>query len=241
MFRPGGRAQLHVVSANWALYIDNYLEACPIRRPRRMIDYGAYAVELQRYGVLQVAIAKAGETAFRRTARVTPGCRQGRRCVLLLAVPGDDVQRVFRGHLRECRRAARRRSHAGVLYPVRLGPEQTRAGRGWRLGPRRERTRRSSRPCDAASEFVVSTVAATRPTREGGVHRLLAEFMHRDARRVVNPRGARRTSSRRSTSSSEHSATCSRGTASTSPMTRDEWRYHYSHVFRTGVLPRRRG
>jgi len=29
-----------------------------------VIDYGAYAVELERYSVLQVAVAKSGETAF---------------------------------------------------------------------------------------------------------------------------------------------------------------------------------
>src|SRR6267142_2456340 len=58
----------YVVSANWALYIDNYLEGFHIPYVHNslatVIDYGAYAVELMRYAVLQVAIAKAGEPAF---------------------------------------------------------------------------------------------------------------------------------------------------------------------------------
>ena len=58
----------YVVNANWALYIDNYLEGFHIPYVHNslaaVIDYGAYAVELERYAVLQVAIAKPGETAF---------------------------------------------------------------------------------------------------------------------------------------------------------------------------------
>jgi choline monooxygenase len=58
----------YVVSANWALYVDNYLEGFHIPYVHSslaaVIDYGAYAVELERYAVLQVAIAKPGEAAF---------------------------------------------------------------------------------------------------------------------------------------------------------------------------------
>jgi choline monooxygenase len=58
----------YLVNANWALYIDNYLEGFHIPYVHNslaaVIDYGAYAVELERYAVLQVAIAKSGETAF---------------------------------------------------------------------------------------------------------------------------------------------------------------------------------
>jgi choline monooxygenase len=61
-------ARDYVVNANWALYIDNYLEGFHIPYVHNslaaVIDYGAYAVELERYAVLQVAIAKPGETAF---------------------------------------------------------------------------------------------------------------------------------------------------------------------------------
>ena len=58
----------YVVNANWALYIDNYLEGFHIPYVHNslaaVIDYGAYAVELERYATVQVAIAKQGETAF---------------------------------------------------------------------------------------------------------------------------------------------------------------------------------
>jgi len=58
----------YVVNANWALYIDNYLEGFHIPYVHNslaaVIDYGAYTVELDRYAVLQVAIAKQGETAL---------------------------------------------------------------------------------------------------------------------------------------------------------------------------------
>src|SRR5512132_430262 len=76
-------ARDYVVNANWALYIDNYLEGFHIPYVHNslaaVIDYGAYAVELERYAVLQVAIAKCGESAFsaprshrRASARVGP-------------------------------------------------------------------------------------------------------------------------------------------------------------------------
>jgi choline monooxygenase len=61
-------ARDYLVNANWALYVDNYLEGFHIPYVHdslaAVIDYGAYTVELERYGVLQLAIAKAGETAF---------------------------------------------------------------------------------------------------------------------------------------------------------------------------------
>ncbi len=61
-------ARDYVVNANWALYIDNYLEGFHIPYVHNslaaVIDYGAYAVELERHAVLQVAIAKSGESAF---------------------------------------------------------------------------------------------------------------------------------------------------------------------------------
>lgn len=58
----------YVVNANWALYIDNYLEGFHIPYVHSSLastlDYGAYAVELERYAVLQLGIAKPGERAF---------------------------------------------------------------------------------------------------------------------------------------------------------------------------------
>ena len=62
-------ARDYLVSANWALYIDNYLEGFHIPYVHSSLadtlDYGAYAVELERYGVLQLGIAKPGEPALR--------------------------------------------------------------------------------------------------------------------------------------------------------------------------------
>ena len=58
----------YLVNANWALYIDNYLEGFHIPYVHSSLaatlDYGAYAVELERYGVLQLGIAKPGEPVF---------------------------------------------------------------------------------------------------------------------------------------------------------------------------------
>ena len=58
-----------VVAANWALYVDNYLEGFHIPYVHtglaETLDYGAYSVELERYAVLQLGIARPGERAFR--------------------------------------------------------------------------------------------------------------------------------------------------------------------------------
>jgi choline monooxygenase len=66
----GSGTRDYVVNANWALYIDNYLEGFHIPYVHSslaaVIDYGAYAVELERYAILQLGIAKPGETAFSR-------------------------------------------------------------------------------------------------------------------------------------------------------------------------------
>ena len=61
-------AREYLVNANWALYIDNYLEGFHIpylhSSLAATLDYGEYAVELERYAVLQLGIAKPGEAAF---------------------------------------------------------------------------------------------------------------------------------------------------------------------------------
>lgn len=61
-------ARDYLVDANWALYIDNYLEGFHIPYVHSSLattpDYGAYAVELERYAVLQLGVAKPGERAF---------------------------------------------------------------------------------------------------------------------------------------------------------------------------------
>jgi choline monooxygenase len=61
-------ARDYLVNANWALYVDNYLEGFHIPYVHNSLaatlDYGAYAVELSRYAVLQLGIAKPGEPSF---------------------------------------------------------------------------------------------------------------------------------------------------------------------------------
>jgi choline monooxygenase len=63
---PGARDYL--VNANWALYLDNYLEGFHIPYVHASlatsIDYGEYAVELARFAVLQLGVARPGEPAF---------------------------------------------------------------------------------------------------------------------------------------------------------------------------------
>ena len=65
-------ARDYLVNANWALYVDNYLEGFHIPYVHtglaETLDYGEYAVELSRYAVLQLGIAKAGERTLRLPA-----------------------------------------------------------------------------------------------------------------------------------------------------------------------------
>ena len=61
-------ARDYFVNANWALYLDNYLEGFHIPYVHSSLattlDYGEYAVELERYSVLQLGIAKEREPSF---------------------------------------------------------------------------------------------------------------------------------------------------------------------------------
>lgn len=58
----------YVIDANWALYVENYLEGFHIpfvhAALNQAVDYGTYASELFRYSNLQLAMAKEGEPAF---------------------------------------------------------------------------------------------------------------------------------------------------------------------------------
>jgi choline monooxygenase len=69
----------YLVNANWALYIDNYLEGFHIPYVHSSLaatlDYGEYAVELERYAVLQLGIAKPGEP----TLALRPGHPDAKR------------------------------------------------------------------------------------------------------------------------------------------------------------------
>jgi len=57
-----------LLDANWALYIENYLEGfhIPFVHPglNAVVDYTTYASEIGRYANLQLALAKEGESAF---------------------------------------------------------------------------------------------------------------------------------------------------------------------------------
>jgi len=62
------RSRDYLVHANWALYIDNYLEGFHIpfvhASLNEAIDYGQYTTELFPYCNLQLGVAKPGESAF---------------------------------------------------------------------------------------------------------------------------------------------------------------------------------
>ncbi len=66
-FRPD-LSKDYLVSANWALYCENYLEGFHIpfvhAGLNATIDYGNYAIELYPYSSLQLGIAKKGELTF---------------------------------------------------------------------------------------------------------------------------------------------------------------------------------
>ncbi len=62
------RSRDYLVRANWALYVDNYLEGFHVpfvhASLNEAIDYGSYTTELFRYSNLQLGIAKPGEPAL---------------------------------------------------------------------------------------------------------------------------------------------------------------------------------
>lgn len=74
-FLPVGKARFDAdasrdyhVDANWALYVDNYLEGFHVpyvhAESLRGLEYGAYRTETSDLGVLQVGVGKEGEPAF---------------------------------------------------------------------------------------------------------------------------------------------------------------------------------
>lgn len=66
-FAPG-RSRDYLVEANWALYVENYLEGFHIPFVHASladeVDYGSYRTELFRYASLQVGYARGGGHAF---------------------------------------------------------------------------------------------------------------------------------------------------------------------------------
>jgi len=69
-FEPA-RSRDYELAANWALYVDNYLEGFHIPYVHAslndVIDYGSYSTEPLPHGVLQVGHAKSDESAFEGT------------------------------------------------------------------------------------------------------------------------------------------------------------------------------
>ena len=66
--RDGSGARDYLVKANWALYIDNYLEGFHIpfvhAELNEVLDYENYACEQYEWANLQLAVGKDGEEAF---------------------------------------------------------------------------------------------------------------------------------------------------------------------------------
>lgn len=66
-FRPD-LSKDYLVTSNWALYCENYLEGFHIpfvhAGLNATIDYNNYSIELDKYGSLQLGIAKEGEPVF---------------------------------------------------------------------------------------------------------------------------------------------------------------------------------
>ncbi len=67
VFEPS-RSRDYLVRANWALYVDNYLEGFHIPFVHAglaaALDYGAYTTELFKWSSLQLGVAKEGEDCF---------------------------------------------------------------------------------------------------------------------------------------------------------------------------------
>jgi choline monooxygenase len=179
----GAGTRDYVVNANWALYIDNYLEGFHIPYVHNslaaVIDYGAYAVELERYAVLQVAIAKPGETAFTPPAsHVDAGKRVAAYYYWLFPTTMFNVYPWG----------------VSVNVVVPLAVDRTRVSflpfvwaaseRGQGAGGGLDRVEREDEAIVEAVQRGVRSMLYDRgrysPTRETGVHhfhRLLAEFM----------------------------------------------------------------
>jgi choline monooxygenase len=67
-FLDASRSREYLVRANWALYVDNYLEGfhIPFVHPslNESLDYGSYSTEPYEWGNLQLGVSKGGEGCF---------------------------------------------------------------------------------------------------------------------------------------------------------------------------------
>jgi choline monooxygenase len=175
----------YVVNANWALYVDNYLEGFHIPYVHNslaaVIDYGAYAVELERYATLQVAIAKQGEAAF-SAPRSHPDAGKPVAAYYYWLFP-TTMFNVYPWGI-------------SVNVVVPLAVDRTRVSFMpfvWDASKREQGAGAGLDRVEREDEAIVEAVqrgvrsrlydrGRYSPTREGGVHhfhRLLAEFMHR--------------------------------------------------------------
>jgi choline monooxygenase len=177
-------ARDYLVEANWALYVDNYLEGFHIPYVHSSLattlDYGAYAVELERYVVLQLGVAKPGERSFALPA----GHRDADRSIAAYYfwLFPTTMFNVYPWGV-----------SVNVVTP--LAVDRTRVSflpfvwdegaRGEGAGSGLDRVEREDEAIVEAVQRGVRSRLYVRgrysPTREGGVHhfhRLLAEFMH---------------------------------------------------------------
>jgi choline monooxygenase len=180
----GAAARDYLVEANWALYVDNYLEGFHIPYVHSSLattlDYGAYAVELERYAVLQLGIAKPGERAF----ALQKGHRDADRSIAAYYfwLFPTTMFNVYPWGV-----------SVNVVTP--LAVDRTRVSflpfvwdeslRGEGAGSGLDRVEREDEAIVEAVQRGVRSRLYDRgrysPTREGGVHhfhRLLTEFMH---------------------------------------------------------------
>jgi len=180
----GASARDYLVEANWALYVDNYLEGFHIPYVHSSLattlDYGAYTVELERYLVLQLGIAKPGERAF----ALPQGHRDAGRSIAAYYVwlfPTTMFNVYPWGvSVNVVTPLAVDRTRVSFLPFVW---DQTARGEG--AGSGLDRVEREDEAIVEAVQRGVRSRLYDRgrysPAREGGVHhfhRLLAEFMH---------------------------------------------------------------
>ncbi len=159
-------AREFLVNANWALYVDNYLEGFHIPYVHQSLagtlDYAAYAVELDRYSVLQLGIAKEGETAFGRVS-AHPDAERAIAAYYYWLFPTTMFnvypwasRSTSSRHSPSIERACRSSRSSGMRRCATA--ERARVSTASSA-----RTRRSSNPCSAASGRASTTAAATRP------------------------------------------------------------------------------
>jgi choline monooxygenase len=121
------RSRDYELAANWALYVDNYLEGFHIPYVHAglndVIDYGSYTTEPLPWGVLQTGHAKTATT--RSTTRPA---RPTHRRLLPVAVAQPDDERLPVGLLGERGAAARRRPYARRVPDLGHGPSEARSG-----------------------------------------------------------------------------------------------------------------